>query len=110
MSVLRRRDSSPAVPGSGADLCASEFAKRWPGLHEFLTAMSYPDGGARVPGTVTFFVDGGLYKACLNDRDAGLTAWVSGPCPVSCWEAIEAGLQQDGLEWRRPTSIGKKKR
>jgi len=110
MSALRKRDA--AAPGSGKSPLPSscQFSKKYPCLFEFLTATEWPEGGSRTPGTITFFSEPGSFKACINDRDQALTAFKSGDTFTACLEALEAGLQNDTLDWKQPQKSFNKKR
>jgi hypothetical protein len=48
-----------------------------------------------------FFVQDGMVKACLNDRDEQHTAWSAALSVGELLEVLEKGLQADSLEWRR---------
>lgn len=100
MGVIRKRDSVPlaAVPAAGA--LDDEFGRRWPSVLEMLTAVQYPDGSARRTSTITFFVDDSESKVCLNDRDNGLTAWVSASSLILALDSLEVGLADDTTVWR----------
>jgi hypothetical protein len=110
MSVLRKRDQA-AGGGAGSDGPAEDdLAVAYPCLWEHVTRSKYPDGSARVLSTLMLFCDSGVIKACLNDRDQGLTAWASGCSWRACLLALEAGLANDTLDWRAPPSKGKPRR
>jgi len=67
---------------------------------QFLTLERYGNGEVRVPGSLTLFYDAGLLKGCLNDKDAGLAAFVSGAGLSGVLASIEEGLRGDKLDWR----------
>lgn len=99
----RRRDGSRA---KGQVAAASDEALReWaPDLTDFLTSEAWPDDqGTRVTGTVLIFCEDGAWKACLNDRDAGLRSFVTARTALGLLEAVEARLSDPGgSEWRPP--------
>lgn len=109
MSVLRKRDVSESGAVAGKVDESSWFAQNLPGLWEFIESNRFPDGSPRRAGTLTLFVDEGLFKACLSDRDADLVTFVTGTSPEACFGALEAGLQQDVLVWRRAGQKGRRK-
>lgn len=94
----------PASPGGGAsspkpaERC--KLAERFPTCWEFLALLTWEDGQSRVPGTVLLFSDAGTFKACLNDRDASMSAFVSGSTLTGLLEAMEKGLLAGSLDWR----------
>lgn len=111
---LKRRSSSPGSTNSlTASLELCELAVKWPTMWEFLSLTLWPDGKSRSTGTILFFVEQGRVKANLNDRDAGVSTFVSGTSLSQCLEAVEAGLSDDSLEWRErkdgPRSAGRNK-
>lgn len=110
MSVLRKRDEATAKSPAEARPEDDDLIVAYPCLWEHMAVQRYPDGSPRVLSTVTLFVDGGLVKACLNDRDQGLTAWASGNGLRAVLRALEAGLANDNLDWRQPQGKGKGKR
>lgn len=111
MSVLKKRDSAMREQAPAAvQLKGDSFAKKLPGLVEFLTLATYEDGSARVPGTLTIFADGCWVKACLSDRDQGLVAFASSDSFTGLLEALELGLQGDTLEWRPQQQKGGKRK
>ncbi len=95
-----------SVPGAcdelGPDVTADSLAASYPLVVKFLTLTVYGNGERRVPGSITMFVDGGLLKACLNDKDADLSAFVSGGGLAGLLDAMERGLGEDRLDWRAP--------
>lgn len=77
-----------------------------PGLLEFLTITNYPDGSVRQRSTIGVFVEDGLVKVCLNDRDTSRTLWRSGQSLEDCLLSLEVALQEPGTDWRQ-SSTGK---
>jgi len=107
--VFDSRRPGPS-PDGGADAGAplpDVLGAQYPTLVQFLTLSRYGDGAARVPGSITLFFDTGTLKACLNDKDASLTAFVSGVGLAGLLGSIEDGLLGDRLDWR---PAGPKKR
>lgn len=109
MSVLRRRDAAGGGNSVNGVVSKCALAATHPGLFEFITADCYGPGEPRVPGTVLVFVDSGLLKACLSDRDQGLVAFVSGASLQALLRAIEDGLRGDNLDWRQASKPPKRK-
>jgi hypothetical protein len=107
MSVLKKRDSRPTAGSAGEGIGSCSVGSMIPGLMEMLTSVSWPDGSRRVASTLLLFSDEGFIKACLNDRDQGLTAWSSGVSLTACLLALEQGLANDSLAWRPPAGSGK---
>jgi hypothetical protein len=79
-------------------------AKKWrdahPALSEYLETDEWENGDARSTSTLLLFCDGGGFKACLNDRDANRSLWVTGVSFLDVLEALEGLLASGGGEWR----------
>lgn len=85
-------------------------ARALPALWEYLTATRFEDGSVRVCSTLLIFVEDGLWKACLNDRENDRSAWVSAGTWKELLEALERGLASDTAHWRaKPQGPAKKK-
>jgi len=109
--ALSKRDRQANIPGVPGGLDQSDLAVRYPCLYEHLAVAQYDDGTARKLSTLTLFVDQGGIKACLNDRDQGLTGWISAESLAGLLDALETALADDRLDWRRserPGGKGKK--
>lgn len=101
MSFLRKSSEADARRVFSATEEGIVFAEGLPALMEYLTAASYPDGAPRETSTVMLFCDGGVFKACLNDREAQRSLWASGPSFLDALEALEAMLSTGTGEWRQ---------
>lgn len=108
--ALRKRDASVASSTGEAVLTVCRLSERMPQLIEFLSAVRYEDGTARVLPTLTIFIEPGCFKACLNDRDQSLVAFITSGSLTGLLEALEAGIGEDTLEWRSPAQGYRKSR
>lgn len=98
---LRRDQNVPAdAPAEPTEACP--LTEAYPALDEFLTLTVWDDGSRRETGTLLLCTGDGRYRAWLNDRDAGVSAWVSSGTLSGLLEAIEKGLREGGMEWRVP--------
>jgi hypothetical protein len=70
-------------------------------------AEQFDDGTPRKTATLLLFTDAGVLKGCLRDRETEETAWVSGDSLESLLDALEVGLQEGRLDWRKE---GKRKK
>src|SRR6516162_8389599 len=77
MTLLRRSTSRGPEPSPCTPMETCPLSTRCPAVIEFLCSTRWPDGSARLVGTLTCFSDGGPMKACLNDHDGGLVCFVS---------------------------------
>lgn len=85
--------SAPSTAGS--------WAQRFPELWGFLWDLEFDDGSKRSPGSLVLFRDALRLKACLSDKDADLVCFVTADSPDALLEALERGLAEDTLDWRR---------
>jgi len=86
----------------GAAVCGDDVAvKRFPTLIEYLGQDTWEDGSAREVSTVLCVMEGGLFKACLIDKEGDRTLWVTTSTLGKLWEALEAAVSADRPDWRR---------
>lgn len=77
------------------------FREHWPQLLEGLAGDGLMLEGAPKTATLTLFVEGGQWKACLNDRAEGEVAFVTADRFTALLDALETGLREGSLDWRR---------
>lgn len=99
-SYVQKALGAASPSGKGAAASDADLAASCPALHEFLTLCQLPDGSARTPATLLVFSEGGLWKACLNERDAGLNLWATAESLQSLWCELEARLTAPVVDWR----------
>jgi len=109
MSILSKHVTRAGGPPVDT-LPLAGIVEQLPGVLEFLTADTYPDGQIRKRSTLMVFVEDGTLKACLNDRDAERTLWRSGQSLEDVLLAIEVALVEPGTDWRRSSSGNQKPR
>lgn len=105
---LKARPAEGEQPLQAQDLQGDQLVRDFPCLFEYLTLTRWEDGTARVPSSLTLFLDEGRLKACLHDRDMGRVAFVAGWAPVPVLRALEEGLLEGTVEWRPSRSQGGK--
>lgn len=109
MAFLKKRE---AVERKRSDLAAEragEWAKAHPALWEYLVSEEYPDGAPRERSMLCVFVENGLFKAALQDRDQQQSLWAAGEALESVLEALEAKcVSGDPSEWRAMGGVTKK--
>jgi len=71
-----------------------------------LTLTVWEDGKERETSSVTVFHGDGLLKACIQDKDAGLIAFVTGESLEGLLDALEKGLASGKLDWRKQREAG----
>lgn len=108
---LRRLASKASVAGGVED---PDAMSRWPYLVVLLSEPTYPDGEPRQLASMTIFVDGGSWKACLSDRDTDQALFASSETLAGLLDAMEGRLAGPDPDWRRkgakPSSPRPKKR
>lgn len=110
VSYLRREESSN---GDGAHMGGpgpGEWGVLYPALFEFLSANTWSDGAARLPGSLTLFTDGALWKCCLNDKAQERVCFVTGMSVDHLFSSLEEGLVSGGLDWRTTRHNSQKRR
>ena len=101
MSLIYRAESRTPRPMDDAQDVGDDFPVKYPGLWEYLTTLTFPDGKPRQTATFMLTMDDGSFKGCLNDRANGRSAWVSSRSPAGVFSLMEERLQEDTLEWRK---------
>lgn len=102
MGEFLRRYAKPSDDkGVSPALEACKLTAKYPGLAEFLSSVAWTAEEARETGTVLICTGDGRWRAWLNDRDGGVTAWVSAGTLTGLLDALEQGLVGGGLEWRK---------
>lgn len=96
--ALKKRVLTPE--GSTGKMMPGKMGLACPHLFEHLTLTAYDDGTERVPSTLTIFLDGQGFKACLNDRDQGLTAFYFAESLDGLFSGLEKALAADTLTWK----------
>jgi hypothetical protein len=106
----RRRSSNGAVPASNGTTTPDSMQLQYPALVEELTLTEWAPDENRVTSTLLLFVEDGLWKACLHDRDSQKSCFVSGLSLSGLLASVEQGLREDDLDWRSKRPVPGKKR
>lgn len=100
-SYLRRQSGACAVGALGSAAAPPAVdQEQLPALTEFLTAVVWPDGAPRQPGSLLLFFEGGKWKACVSDRAQGMVAFLTVPDLLESLQTLEEALRGEKLEWR----------
>ena len=100
MTILRKAVVTGVDWRAGGFWIGPDGDEVMPALREFILMTEWPDGDARIPGTVILFQDAGVAKCLLNDKAQGRVAVVSARTAYGALEAAEEGLATDTLDWR----------
>lgn len=107
MSGLKRRQAPSSPEAAAVDgvipMGDEKFLKGYPLLAEFLTRVLWEPGQPREKGSFFVFYEHGVFKACVNDKDTNMVAFVSSVTFTGLWDTIEKGLGKDSLDWRLST-------
>lgn len=107
-SFLKRFEGTPAEKSKAAKCTDAHFAKSYPAVAEYLTAIAYPDGQQRATAAIYLFFEGGRFRASLNDRDQELVVWADSDTFVGLLEALEGLVSDSKCPWRaKPERNGK---
>lgn len=80
----------------------SKLAELYPALCEWMTSCVWPeDGSRRVLPVITLWLEETSWKACLKCKATSRICFVTGASPETLLAAVEAGLAEDRLDWRR---------
>jgi len=102
MAYVKKRDAGDFDNAGVAVPPVDEaFTKAHPALWEFLTLTRWEDGSPRETGTLFIFVEDGGLKVAVNDREGGLVAFLTSKTFKGLLEAVEKGIREDRLDWRR---------
>lgn len=103
-----RRVAAEAGAGDDARIpTTSEMERQYPALAEYMSLLAWPDGEARETSTLTFVLEDGKLKGCVNDRAAKRSLWRAGDTFVEVLESLEAALKAPQAVWRRWTTQAK---
>jgi len=110
---MRRPAASATGASNTGPLTDPVFAKRCPTLFAYLTDDMWEDGAERETSTMLVMVDGGIYKAWLNDRALRRSLWAAGATLQGLMDALNAALEDEKAGWRatqqrEPKKGGKK--
>jgi hypothetical protein len=78
----------------------SAFTAELPALSEHLIQTQYDDGTHRQTSTLLIFVDGGVLKLCLSDREVGRSCFVSAATFEEALKKLDQQLADDTADWR----------
>lgn len=106
MPVKRSTGEDNADVPSGRLAFCSDFSATWPDLHDWCTCTVDDRGVKRSPSSFTVFVDDGLWKIVLNDKDTGRSLWVSSKSLWGAFDLLEGHLVAGTGDWRRNREKG----
>lgn len=96
-SAVRRSEQAAMQKSSAGVLWESAHPAIW----EYLTLDVDDEGQERVTSMLCVFVESGVVKIALQDRQEGQSLWVASASLVEALAALEARLQAGDGEWRQ---------
>lgn len=97
--AMRRADAPVSITGGQAN--DEFFQSEYPALHSHLTESVWDDKKPRVTSSIMLQTEGSRWKAWFHDRDAKMSAWVTGDSWAEVLAAVEKGLTTGALDWRK---------
>jgi len=98
--AVNKPHASEIIGKKGPIFSDADFALTHPALHGYLSDNQYASGEPRLTATLTIFVDGGVLKCCVNDRDNNRSGFVEAPTWMGLLMQIEINLSEDVMEWK----------
>lgn len=109
MSRFKKKGQTAKTANGGSwDWKKDRLLKEFPTLCDYLSIERFDDGAPRETLTLLVFVEDGSLKVCASDREEGLVTFLTAGSLEALFAALEAGLCEGGLDWRR--SRGKQRR
>jgi len=84
-----------------AAACDERLADECPILHAFISSEVGDDGAARSPSTLTVFVEDGMWKAVLHERQMQLNLFMTARGFYDLLAGLEGRLASGEAEWRK---------
>jgi len=81
-------------------LVMSAWSESFPMLWDYLTTSVYDGGESRLTSSLTIFVQDGVLKACVNDRDLDRSAFFTGETMEDLLISVDDSLREDDCDWR----------
>lgn len=107
MKRLSKPDQGPQVPVVPKD---DWLIENCPLLIDYLTNTRYDDGAVREVSTLNIFIQDGVFKVAVNDRDAEASLYASGETLQLALAAAESRLNANVADWRFWKSAKAKKK
>lgn len=97
---MKRPDCHTPASSAKSSSAIAAFGKQFPTLFEYLTHEKWDDGKPRDTSTVSLFIEGGVFKLALNDKDLSRSLYVSASSYADVWVALETALNDSLADWR----------
>jgi len=78
----------------------------FPTLWDHLTQTTWDDGTPRETSSLLLFVQDGMLKAMLRDREAGQCLWTAGVSVATVMFQLDTALSDPNAEWKADKAPG----
>lgn len=97
--MKRPNDVTPeGVPQAVAS--DEKFLRKYPEITAYLSDTSWEDGAAREPSALSVFIEGGMFKVAMNDKDLRRSLYISGVTFEAAMASLETALGKSQADWR----------
>lgn len=100
MGLLRKGDKRVSAGAPVLDEATDPLVQGYPALWAFLTQTRWEDDTARDPGSMLVFLQDGMLKAMLRDKNDGTCLWVAARGFTGLLDVLEACLLDPAADWR----------
>lgn len=98
--ALSKRNLPQTVGGPQPAMRDSVTQSLYPTLWMYLTDTKWDDGSPREPASLLVFMQDGVLKGMLKDKNALACLWVASSTLGGLLAALEASLNDPSAEWR----------
>jgi hypothetical protein len=100
MGLLKKGDVRRVGGVNGSLIEPDDLSAKYPVLWSHLTQTSWDDGLVRETSSLLVFLQDGMLKGMVRDREHGLCLWMAAGSLGGLLDALEAGLCDPQAEWR----------
>lgn len=99
-SVLRKVAEAAGSNNGCSLVVPAELSTEYPAIAEYMSSVAWPDGSEREVSTLTFLLEDGKLKGCINDRANQRGLWRSGDTFAEVLACLECAVSDDRSTWR----------
>ena len=107
--IVKRPTDSQSGASLRATLAEDKVLSKYPALLSYLADTTYDDGAARETSAFSLFLDDGVWKGALNDKDLRRSLYVTGLTFTEVLIALDKQCQAPNADWRAWNKSTKKK-
>lgn len=99
-TLMERPNKASATPMSPGRPSDPQAEQRWPQLWEYLTTTVYGDGSPREPSSLLVFLQDGMVKGMLRDKDGDRCLWIAHKGLLGLLDTLDTQLGEPEPDWR----------